>query len=436
MALDLLRTRLGLSIDDAVSIVHGSADPTVAPGYSAPEGSLYLQDNGAGSGLWLKNGAADTAWLVLSTDSENSYQNTFMGKTVVGSTLPDYTSTNYIKDNDNLAVAASELDAGIGAPIAAPLHYVGGAPNTVNSNIAALDTQVFANTEAIAALTTSITWRDTTYAVTVDSYTEGQAKPTTFSDDEKVGGIGAPADGDFLISSTDNKVYKVVAGNLITQPTLDGYTYMVKHTLTNTPVSQENQSVWTINSGIFVKLADVNWQLASGINLTAGYTAATAPAARPAGNDTVEAAISKLDGRVGATVVAGNFISAAVSTNANIQAIDTALIALPTRAKLASAVHTNVVVDSVPIGTIETVKWLVSAKAGASRYSCEILATNNGVSNGVTDFTEYAQLFVKPKIAGLVFDVVTTGTNMELVVTSTAACTVGTVRFNVDADYV
>lgn len=51
-----------LDLGDAV-MLSGTADPTAGAGVTAPEGSLYLRDDGAGTGiLYFKEGAADTAW--------------------------------------------------------------------------------------------------------------------------------------------------------------------------------------------------------------------------------------------------------------------------------------------------------------------------------------------------------------------------------------
>lgn len=55
-----------LRLDDgsvAVTLRSGSADPSAGGGVAANVGSLFLRDDGAGTGeLWVKTGAADTAW--------------------------------------------------------------------------------------------------------------------------------------------------------------------------------------------------------------------------------------------------------------------------------------------------------------------------------------------------------------------------------------
>lgn len=436
MALDFLRARLGISIDDEVRIVHGTSDPSQSPGQSAERGSLYMQDTGSSGQLWIKSGDLDTDWSVVGTDAENGYQNLFVGKPSYGAVLPTYASNNYVTGATSMVDAISDLDAAIGPTVSG--HYVqqyaGGSTGTVTNNLSRLDSQVYTNTQAIQAITTNITWRDPAYAITVDSYTNGQANPTTFSDDESVGGIGAAPEGSYIISSTQNAVYKVVSGNLVLQTIQDGFTYMVKHTLTNTPADQEKESIWTYSTNAFVKLADVNWQLATGINLSTGYAAAAATTARPAASDTIETAISKLDGRVGSNVTAGNYVLNTNTIGQNLQALDDALVTAPIRTK-ASNVTTLTTIDMVDVAKYEAVKWLVAAKSGNMRYASEIYAVTAGATGTMVDYTEYAQLYVRPKINGLTFSVGVTGNLMLLQAQSTVACNIGALRFGVDADW-
>lgn len=70
MALELLRARLGLSIDDEVRIIHGTVDPSQAPGVFAERASLFMQDTGASGLLWIKVGDLDTDWAVVGTGGE------------------------------------------------------------------------------------------------------------------------------------------------------------------------------------------------------------------------------------------------------------------------------------------------------------------------------------------------------------------------------
>ena len=42
--------------------LRGTVNPTTAPGVAAPVGSTFGRDNAGAGELWLKTGAADTAW--------------------------------------------------------------------------------------------------------------------------------------------------------------------------------------------------------------------------------------------------------------------------------------------------------------------------------------------------------------------------------------
>jgi hypothetical protein len=113
MSLELFRVGLGLSIDGSVIVRYGSTDPTTSTGVVANKGSLYAQTSNGD--LWHKTGTGDTAWTKFTDGSsiptDDAYQNTFMGKTSLGSELPDYSSSIVISDGDDLRAAIGKLDA-------------------------------------------------------------------------------------------------------------------------------------------------------------------------------------------------------------------------------------------------------------------------------------------------------------------------------------
>jgi hypothetical protein len=151
MALDYFRARLGISMDDEVELLHGDFDPS-STGQAAPEGSLFQRQSTGNAALYLKTGATDTDWTILSADDENGYQNTYMGKPSAGAVTPLYTDENYITDGDSLTTAVDKLDQQIGTPITTGNYIAAG---TTNENLIALDDQVKVNADAIQALTTS-----------------------------------------------------------------------------------------------------------------------------------------------------------------------------------------------------------------------------------------------------------------------------------------
>lgn len=46
-------------------IITGSADPSAGAGVTAAVGTLYARNNAGTGSLWVKTGAADTAWTLV-----------------------------------------------------------------------------------------------------------------------------------------------------------------------------------------------------------------------------------------------------------------------------------------------------------------------------------------------------------------------------------
>lgn len=89
-----------------------------------------------------------------------------------------------------------------------------------------------------------------------------------------------------------------VAGNNVTfvlaaTPLSAQDAFVVEYYLPDTPASQESQAIAVFNGTIMVKIADLNWNFADGINLAAGYAAVNGTVTSA---DTVNSAIEKLDG--------------------------------------------------------------------------------------------------------------------------------------------
>ena len=56
----------GVAATDPI-VTSGSADPSAGAGVAAPEGSMYMRTTAAAGQVWIKTGAADTAWTRLAT---------------------------------------------------------------------------------------------------------------------------------------------------------------------------------------------------------------------------------------------------------------------------------------------------------------------------------------------------------------------------------
>jgi hypothetical protein len=169
---------------------------------------------------------------------------------------------------------------------------------------AALQSQINANS-------TNLIWKGSAFLISDDAElraaAEGDAVSAIlpFSDDEApqitISDILA---GMLLIArnGVSSKIMKVYddAGTLkVTfvgvEALVEFHTYNVKHDLTDSPSDQENQSIWTFNGSEMVKVGDIDFSVATGIDLSGSYAPQTGAILS---TDSVEAAIAKNDGNL------------------------------------------------------------------------------------------------------------------------------------------
>jgi hypothetical protein len=135
----------------------------------------------------------------------------------------------------------------------------------------------------------------------------------------------------------------------------------------------------------------------------------------------LETAIGALDTELGANIANGGYVLFTNTINANIQALDTAVV---TNNKESTSTNVTTVVTLDAVASTGA-KWLVRAVSAADSTNVaamEIFATHNGVS---VDMTRYAVLKMGATIAGLTFDVtLSVGGTLNLVVSSTTAVNV------------
>lgn len=150
------------------------------------------------------------------------------------------------------------------------------------------------------------TWRpEKVRAVTGDTVTAGVARDLVvnpFSDDEGTQLIAADFTvGEYIIAngvllevtniSGDSVTFSSVSAELAL---VEGDTFVAINYLPDSPGDQEGQAIVTIGSaGGVIKIADVDWNFADGINLAAGYTAGSGDVTAA---DTVQSALQKIDG--------------------------------------------------------------------------------------------------------------------------------------------
>lgn len=266
-----------------------------------------------------------------------------------------------------------------------------------------------------------------------------------FTDDE---GVTVPASeyavGEFLIGGqgTGSPVlYEVtgVSGNSITYvvatPALAaGNNFIAKNYLPDTPDGQELQALIHYNGNDIVKLGDVNWSFANGINLTAGYVAAVG---NVMAGDTIEAAIAKLDGvndaqdtllgtAQGATdlgLLAGGIISDNATVKQALEELEAYLENLGDGVVTTGISTTPTEIASVLVDECRSAVWLVSAfdQANPDRSKSFIVhAINDGTSladasSAQVDSTVFAKLMTNDDFDyTLDVDVDDTGVNQKM----------------------
>ena len=295
-------------------------------------------------------------------------------------TTPVTRTNNPIVVNTTVNSNIGKLDAAIGLTVTSTNYAQ--ASNTVNANISALDTQTKTNSDAITVLQSGIAWRAKVKAITASTSLRSASELTAlstllpFSDDQTpVMVIGDFAIGDYIISENGatSKLWKLNSSMQITAVGFNalavGDTFFVQNDILDTIAARETSAIYTFTGTAMAKMSDVDWQFATGIDLSGAYAAAAGTVA--AGN-TVEAAIQKIDGNANALIslsgqaggstnlgaATGNIVSANSTVKAAINSLDSSasnLITLTGVAKDAVNLGTfpggTVVADSVTIKT-------------------------------------------------------------------------------------
>lgn len=426
----------------SVDIFLYDGDPnTVA---SAGRGSLALDTtNGA---LYI-NTDGSTAWSNFSTGGgsalEEGYIRAFIGKDAAGAETPDYNAritgtVSWIGNTDDLELAIAKLDEKLGAAFTAEtrtkgqlvpatdtimqllgkiddtigadaemisLNYIALA-NSIYANLSALDAQVKINTDALVM---GQHWREYCIGVTADAGLNAAADGTAlstllpFSDDDDGNlPIGAFSAGDYILSKNTagaDKIFEVYddAGTLRVRqagvdPLVQGDTFLTRYYLPD-PSGGENSAIVWYDGTDLIKIADVDWQLATGINLSSGYVAAVT-AAYPVAGDTVEVAISKLHKDIldlvtltgvalGATDL-GTFTGETIQDNRTIkqalQDLETAFEIGGVKKVVGPVLAVDQVLDQVLLTQADVVHWVVFAEGVTDptlRYSATVRAMHN-----------------------------------------------------------
>jgi len=259
----------------------------------------------------------------------------------------------------------------------------------------------------------NLKWRnELVRASTNDTLVAGAVDPTTFSDNEQGLDDTAFAVGEHLLGDVDSASPKLFVVTSISSPNItialaaqiiaQNDTYVVQNHLPDSPADQEQQAIlhFPSTSSPAVKLGDVNWDIATGINLSSGYTPGSG---NVTSTDSVESSIEKVDGVNDAQDSAlglaqgdtsfGAFASpaslllaASQSAKQLFQRLGDLLAQL--RGVEVSGITAITTVDSVPVASVSFVKWLVVATEDATpanKKAFEVSGLNDGTISDVDD---------------------------------------------------
>ncbi len=258
--------------------------------------------------------------------------------------------------------------------------------------------------EKTSANLSILSWRsELVRAATNEALIAGNTNPTTWADNEA--GLAAAdfAVGEYVYGDLDGtpalwEITAVSAPNITlaaaADPLAANDTVVVQRYLPDSPAGQENAAIVIYDGTKAIKVADVDWNFADGIQLAASYTPASGDITSA---DTVNSAIQKLDGNndaqdsvLGTAQGATDFGSFSGTSFADgqdakqlFQRVETLLEQM--RGVQVSGITTATTVDSVLHADVKACKWMVEAFEDATpgnRKAFEVYALTDGGGGG------------------------------------------------------
>ncbi|MCK4500370.1 hypothetical protein KAU11_07725 [Candidatus Babeliales bacterium] len=212
-------------------------------------------------------------------------------------------------------------------------------------------------------------------------------------------------------------------------------TFIAINYLPDSPGGQEGLAIVNYNGSVMVKIGDVDWEFATGINLSSGYASANGSISSA---DTVESAIEKLDGNqqdiqsasgiAQGAVDFGTFTDEMLADNQTAKQLFQRLEILLAqfKGKVVTPITTIQAVDSVPHASVKSVKWLLEVfeiATPANKKFYDIIAMTDGVLVDDSD-----RVLKMGAAFNLTIAVAISGADMVLNVTSTSGGVTATVR--------
>lgn len=386
MAREVFDIESGLAISD----INGVRRVYIITGTGAPDGTSGEQQNAPIGSLYLRSGTGELYQKIANAGAPADYQLNGVSSAVVGKWRGETVSV----------VTAAVQGAGTRDMVASPFSDDDGT------------------------------------ALSIGTYVVGEYVIT--------GSAGTPVLLEITAVSGDDVTFALAGDPLVAEDT-----FIVKHYLPD-PAVGENRAIVNYNGSVIVKLSDIDWALATGINLSSGYAAA---AGTVAASDTIEAAIAKLDGNqqdidgnvndlitltgvaenstvLGAFSAPGSFLlGASLTIKAALQALADYLFGVKVTQTV--GITTATAVDSVAYATYRRVQWIVEVFVTATPANREGFVIDAATDGTNVDDTKYAKLKLGANIAGLTSNVVINGANLELQIAATPSCTVNVRRITV-----
>lgn len=262
-----------------------------------------------------------------------------------------------------------------------------------------------------------LNWRnERVFAATNDTVSAGTVDPTSWSDNEQGLDGNDFAVNDYILGDMDGtpalfRVSAVTGPTDITveaasQPLAANDTYVIQNYLPDSPAAQEAQAIIHFPTTTTpIKIADFNWSLLTGVNLSGGYVG-NGTNANPAPGDTGEAAIAKLDanqrdlvtlsgealGAVDHGTMPGDTIQDNATTRQALIDLEAAIDALNTNTKVENVTTeqdvASLLVDGFHGAIYNIVAWEEATPANKKMVEVKIL--NNGTASadasGTPDF--------------------------------------------------
>jgi hypothetical protein len=450
------RTEQGFNIAGSVDIVQGSTAPEHA--VIANIGSMYM-NNTTGS-LYRKNAdsGANTGWVQLAdqggSSTEDTYQNTFTGKTLNGSELPTYSTDNVVTQGASLETAIGELDLELSNATLNTDTNISANAWVKNSTTLAEDSDFYVPTQkAVKAYVDAVTTSEMTYKGAYDAATNTPDLDTTpgtinigdmytvtvegafYSTTVQVGDVliaevaNASTEAEWTIvqKDTDMSAYltdatNVAAAGAVMESDYDANTILAA-TTDNTPVTLtvgEQTLVGRTTGNDIAALTGSDVRTIINVEDGADVTDATNVEASGAVMKD-EVSTVDMDFVIDDDTMA-NASATKIATSESTKAyVDTSIAGLLTPVNDTLDISVTTEVDSILSSGIVAVEWeivLWETATPANMYSCKVFAHTHG---SASDSVEYAvlELGTSPDVTVTV----TPGTNLILNIKSSVAST-------------